>query len=214
MLYFYNGKFSYEEPKPFFSDEYITVEKEDIMLSLEESAMTSRTIKVKFLINYFSVPKKMDIEEYKRRVTKKSLKKAINEIIDDNNFKIITLTKSSVFILFDIKKFLIRVTKPNFRPKRVDKFSKYSVKLDEKIPQLIIELYGKKLEKVFEKNINTLFVGDKYYRKKFIKAFPKEAVFVKMNMPNLFKIKFDYKKNTINVEVKTALFYLLYIKNK
>lgn len=163
-MFIYNGKTSVDVPTP-KSTKKFKVSLEDVLLTFQDYEIRGNRVIMTYSISYFNIPQNVKEYEIDKNIDFDSLKKAINETINDLGkfIKLDSLNSKQVKLVFDAKYFLEHASYPT---KIVNQRKMYQtvLKLNYDLPDVIKQINGGDISDLLSSIMTSIIRSDRKYR--------------------------------------------------
>ena len=163
-MFIYNGKAMTAAPIPSTSKKF-KVSIEDVLLTFLNYEIRGSKVYIVYSISYFNIPQSVKEYDIDRNIDFDSLRKVINETVDDLGkfIKLDSLNSKQVKLVFDVRNFLEHASYPT-RIVNQRKIYQTVLKLNQQLPDLIKQIDTGDISLLMSNIMTSLIRNDRKYR--------------------------------------------------
>lgn len=208
-MFIYNGKAISDNPIPKTSKKF-KVSIEDVLLSFLCYEIRGNKVYITYSVSYFNIPQNVKEYEIDRNIDFDSLKKVINETVNDLGrfIKLDTFNSKQVKLVFDVKYFLEHASYPA-RVVNQRKIYQTVLKLNQPLPELIKQIDTGDIKLLISNVMTSMIRNDRKYR--YIFEHMRSWTYSKSTV---VEAQYDMEHNEFLVEIKDPFKMIYYYLNK
>ena len=204
-MFIYNGKATSDAPTPKAPKKF-KVSLEDVLLTFMSYEIKGSRVYITYSISYFNIPQNVKEYDIDRNIDFDSLKKVINETVNDMGkfIKLDSLNSKQVKFVFDARNFLEHASYPT---KIVNQRKIYQtvLKLNQPLPDLIKQIDTGDISLLLSNVMTTLVRNDRKYR--YIFEHMRSWAYSKSTV---VEAKYNMEGNDFFIEIKDPFKMIFY----
>lgn len=207
-MFIYNGKATSDAPVPKTAKKF-KVSLEDVLLTFLSYEIKGSKVYIIYSISYFNIPQNVKEYEIDRNIDFDSLRKVINETVNDLGkfIKLDALNSKQVKFVFDARQFLEHASYPA-RIVNQRKIYQTVLKLNQPLPDLIKQIDTGDIALLLSNVMTSIIRNDRKYR--YIFNHMRSWAYSKSSVVDA---TYNIEKNDFFVEIKDPFKMIFYYLN-